>query len=353
MPPVPRSPGPGNAYLFRHGLPIPLEEADFSGGMVRDLPRTAIPDGGVVRMRDFFCDKPGLVRKRGGANYASPAVSEDLINICAMCEFPNDPRLVMISSKGNTNYIYNVTKNTGWPGGSFAQTVLPFENPPFWLHGSEGSLILTHGYGGRGPQRVYMSGGNLQVIDLTGAPQAKCSCIHLNRLVLGNSASNPNRIWFSALSDPMNWSAANNWIDTGGEVIGMASIQGALLLFQRNGIQRVLGDVPPGYATEAERNMQLQPVTASVGCFDARTIVQSRGNVYFASEYGIYATNGGAPVSLTTKDDSTGIGELWRGYTFDLDRAIGAVIAQGSYADMWLFSSVRHPAGMDFQLVCH
>jgi len=308
-------------------------------------------------MRDYLCDQPGKVYKRGGAVFASPAVNEDLINICAVCEFPNDPRLVMISSKGgSTNYLYDVTKNTAWPGGSVATTVLPFENPPFWLHDAHGSLILTHGNGGVGPQRAYLSGATLVVQDMAGAPQAKCSCIHLDRCVMANSNQNPNRIWFSEKNDPLNWSAPNNFLDTSGEVIGMASIQGALLVFHRGSIQRVLGTVPPGYGSEEFGNppdMVLQPVSSNVGCFDARTIVQARGTVWFASAYGIYGTNGGAPVSLTTKDDASGIGTLWRSYTYDLDPAVGAVIAQGVYADSWLFSSIRHPAGMDIQTICY
>lgn len=356
MPGTRAGPGPGNAYLFRHGLPVPVLEADFSGGMVQDSPRTTIPDGGAYRLRDLLCDQPGKVYKRGGATYASPAVNENLINICAIAEFPNDPRLLMISSNPGQQYLYDVTKNTAWPGGGQACRVLPFENPAFWMHDSIGSLILTHGNGGQTPQRAYLSGATVVVGDLPGAPPARCSCIHLDRLVLANSLQYPNRVWFSEVNDPLNWSAPNNFMDTSGEIIGMASIQGALLIFHRGSIQRILNDIPPGYGSEtygAAPNMELQPVSSGVGCFDARTIVQARGTVWFASEYGIYGTNGGAPTSLTTRTDGAGVGQLWRSYTYDLAPAVGAVIAQGVYADTWLFSAVRHPAGMDFQTICH
>lgn len=360
MPPVGRATGPGNYYLFRHGLPIPVEEANFASGMVRDVPRTAIPEGGVYRMRDYLCDKPGKVYKRGGSTFASPPVGEALVNVVAVCEFPGDQRLTMISSNPGDNFwLYDVTKNTAWPGGGVSVSVLPYENPPFWVHGgTTGSLILTHGAGGKTPQRAFLSGANVAVSDITGAPQARCSCIHLNRLVLGNSISNPNRIWFSQVNDPLAFpNLTQSFIDTSGPVIGLASIQGTLIVFQRGSIQRVLGDVPPGYGSETggnPPNMQIQAVATGTGCIDARTIVQARGSVWFASEYGIYATNGGAPVSLTTKDDSTGIGDLWRSFTFDLDAGTpGSVVAQGIYADTWLFSSVRHPAGMDFQLITH
>jgi len=364
MPPVPRAPGPGNAYLFRHGLPVPVAEADFSGGMVRDVPRTAIPDGAVYRMRDFLCHSPGKVVKRGGVAFASPAVGEALVNVVAVCEFPGDQRVTMISSNPGDNFwIYDVTKNTAWPGGGLSVNVLPYENPPFWVHGgTSGSLILTHGAGGKTPQRVFLSGSNIAVGDITGAPQARCSCVHLGRLVMANSIANPNRVWFSNLNDPLNWTppatsgVSSSFIDTAGPVIGLASIAGTLLVFQRGSFQRILNDIPPGYGDVELNppNMQLQAVATGTGCIDARSIVQARGNVYFASEYGIYYTNGGSPTAVTTRDDATGIGDLWRSFTFDLDAGTpGSVIAQGIYADNWLFSSCRHPAGMDFQLLTY
>src|SRR5262245_3628792 len=354
------APAPSSSQIFRQAQTTPFIEGDFSLGMVRDVPRSTIPDGGTYRMRDYLCDKPGRAYKRGGSVFASPAVSEALINICAVCEFPNDPRLVMISSNPNQTYFtYDVTKNTAWPGGGVATKAFPYENPPFWVHGgTSGSLFLTHGQGGITPQRIYLSGQTLVVQDLPGAPAAKCSCVHLDRLVVANTNENPNRIWFSEKNDPLNWSAANNWHDTENEVVGLASIAGVLIVFHRGSIQRMLGSIPNGYGSETfgvPPDMTLQPVSSSVGCFDARSIVRARGNVWFANEYGIYYTNGGAPVSVTTKDDASGIGDLWRSTTFDLNPAVGAVIAQGIYADTWLFSAIRHPdpRGMDIQFICH
>src|SRR5215831_10740291 len=354
-----RAPGPGNAYLFRHGLPITVDEGDFSLGMIRDVPRSTIPTGGAYLMQDMLCDKPGKAYKRGGTVYASPAVNETMINIVAVAEFPGDLSLLMIASNpGGGYHLYDVTKNTAWPGGGVSITCFPYENPTFWIHGgTTGSVIFTHGPGGVTPQRAYLAGTTLTIQDIPGSvPQAKVSCVHLNRLILANSNQYPNRVWFSQQNDPLDWSVANNWVDTENEVTGLASIQGVLLVFHRGSVQRILGDIPPGYGSEAAGdapNMQIQPVSHNIGCFDARSVVQARGDVWFASEYGIYATNGGAPVSLTTKDDASGIGELWRSATLDLSPGTGTVIAQGVYADTWLLSSVRHPAGMDFQLICH
>src|SRR5215831_9101308 len=105
--------GPGNAWMFRHGIPVGFAEGDFSLGMVRDMPRTSIPQGGVYRARDFFVNRPGMVVKRGGTGFASQAVSDSLVNICAVAEFPGDSRLTMIGSSGSTRHLYDVT--TGAP----------------------------------------------------------------------------------------------------------------------------------------------------------------------------------------------------------------------------------------------
>lgn len=52
-----------------------IVEADWSRAVLRDLPRTAMPQGTVYDATDFLLHRPGIAEKRGGTTYYGPQVS--------------------------------------------------------------------------------------------------------------------------------------------------------------------------------------------------------------------------------------------------------------------------------------
>ena len=71
--------------------------ADWSKGMVRDAPRTSLPENSVYDSRDFLLHQPGLMQKRGGTSYAGPALtSATYCQNVAYAEFPSGSKLVAI-----------------------------------------------------------------------------------------------------------------------------------------------------------------------------------------------------------------------------------------------------------------
>ena len=167
------------------------------------------------------------------------------------------------------------------------------------------------------------------------------SCVHVGHLVLANSTTYPNRVWFSPIPDiETAWDTANSWFDVPHEVTGLASMQGVLIISTRGETWRVLHDVPPGHPSF---NMELQPL-ATVGCVDARSIVKMNGVVYWAHESGIYYTNGAAPQSITLRPDATGIGNLWADALDGYSPQLGSVVCAGVYLNKHLFVTVRHSA---------
>ncbi len=80
-------------------------------------------------------------------------------------------------------------------------------------------------------------------------------------------------------------------------------------------------------------DMDLQPVEGAVGCLDARSIAYYGGEVVFAGEQGVYATNGGGPRSLTEKPDGSGIQTYWRSLfpASEVRQVIGATLAREFY----------------------
>jgi hypothetical protein len=334
-------------------------ESDWSLGMVRDLPRNAIPTGGAYTLTDFFIERPGMLYKRGGSSYLSSAIA-GLANTVGIAtpEFPGDPRVISeVSDGGATRWLYDVTSGTPTAGASIGNRQTYENMSAFYID----RLVVTSGEPESGPYlaplKVYLSAGVMTTAPLGGSPPlAKISCVHAGRLVLANTHDYPDRIWFSPDIDIENtWDTANSWIDTGAPITGLASIQGVLLVFSRGRCQRILGDIPPAHVDSAgnpSTNMSLQPL-GDVGCIDARTICYANNLCYFANEHGIYSTNGAGFDSLTQRPNATGISGLWQDTMRNFAPALGAVVSMGVYQNMFLLVSVIHNSGVKSQFLCY
>lgn len=325
-------------------------ESSFSRGIVRDLPRNAIPPGGAYDILDFFVDRPGVAYKRGGSSFQSGELVDEVVVVAvAAPEYPGDPRVIAIGSDGADRTLYDVTGSSPEPGID-VNGAQPTENPPtVFLSDTIGAAMIlcdgldTEDDGYYQPQKVYLSGGNVAVADLGGTPpNARYSCFHLSYLVLANGTAggeeHQNRLWFSPVPDMEDtWDVDNAYIDVNGAITGLASVQGVLIVFTRGTCMRVLGSVPPGTTGE---DMELQPL-GGVGCIDARSIVQMNNLVYFANEHGVYFTNGSGFESITEKSDSTGISQLWSEAIAGFAPALGAVVCCGVWLNTFLFVTIR------------
>lgn len=314
-------------------------------GIIRDRSRWTIPAGGAYTLQDFIVDLDGEIYKRGGSGFQSSELEEALIVAVACPEFPGDPRVVALASDGgSTRTIYDVTGGSATDP-SDANGAQPAENMPLFVD----KLILCDGLGESPgvfytPQKIYLNSGTLSIADLGGSPPiARRSCVHLSYLVLANSFDNPNRLWFSPVTDiEDDWDTGvgGAYIDVPNEITGLASINGVLIVFTRGESWRIIGDVPPG-TDITDDNMILQPL-AAVGCVDARSIVKMDGNVYWAHESGVYFTNGAAVESITTRQDSNGITSLWADAVAGFSPVLGSVVCAGQWLDNFLFLTVRH-----------
>jgi hypothetical protein len=81
-----------------------LVDVDWSRGMIRDLPRSAMPQGSVYDSEDFLLDRTGLIRKRGGTSYYGPDTGVASLRSVAAVELPSGslPTLVDSSSSAHT-----------------------------------------------------------------------------------------------------------------------------------------------------------------------------------------------------------------------------------------------------------
>lgn len=318
-------------------------ETDFSRGMVRDLGRSSIPFGGVYNSTDYLFDVPGQARKRGGTSYLSDALGATTtgVNFVAAPEFPTGRRIVGLGADGK---LYDATSGTVSDRGSFGITTL--DNPALYID----RLVVASADGTTAPKKIYVSGGNVTFANLGGSPPAgRLVTSHLSYVVLGSSSAYPNRIWFSTLPDPDNTWVTANYVDFTHSLTAIVPIQGVLLGFSGGATERLTGNIPPGTTGE---NMQLQSV-GQVGCCDARSVAAWGSYVVFASQDGVYVTNGAGFDSLTEKPDGSGIQSYWRGLYSDLQAAGGGIIAGGIFNRNYYFLTISHGSTLVDTLVCY
>lgn len=293
----------GMVRLLRYFSWQPQTEADFSRGIVRDLPRSSIPPGGLYDAVDFLVDKPGMLRKRGGTSYQSSALgaTKSGVNFVASAEYPTGVKVMGLGADG---HLYDATAGATVDAGAFGITTL--DTPKLYVD----KLVVASADGVTAPKKVTVVAGVLTAAALGGSPPpGRLAAVHLSRIALANSAANPNRAWFSPVPNVESaWDTANAYVDFNHSLAAVAPVQGVMLGFSAGATERLIGNIPPGTTGE---NMSLQTIGA-VGCADARSVAPWGANIVFASQEGVYVTNGGGFDSLTEKADGTGILSYWR-----------------------------------------
>ncbi len=273
-------------YLYEYGshLWFPETRQDFSGGMKRDMPRHLLPANAVYDAADFVVSPQGFMYKRGGWGYAGPATagSPAGLNWVTYAEFTSGDQLLAL---GLTNgKLYKVTSGSTTDLGSTGATGA-LGLPTFMNLNSTVQYLVIPQQDGTTVPKLY-DGASLT--NLGGSPPAgRYSCSHAGRLVLASSLANPNRLWFGPIPDfTTTWDTTTAWFDFPESITGIASVAGALLVWTRSGLYKLVGDTPP-----PGTNMARSKVGAT-GLRFAHGVFVGDNTAYFANDKGVYRTNG-------------------------------------------------------------
>jgi hypothetical protein len=355
MPPLPSG---GIRYFRKWLFDSQTVEADLALGIIRDVSRRDIPDGGTFELVDFMVDLPGRIYKRGGTTYhsdeltpLSPISGESMVVAVMTPDFESDPRvLAIVSNGGSGRSLFDVTDVVPHLVGEIQ--VQPHENPSYFVDETGAYVVVCDSQNGtRVPEEIYLNSGGVvvsQPMDDTITPTARVSAAHIPYFVLANTPDHPNRIWFSGIGSlNTGWLMTGtdaHWLDIDDEIVAMKAFSGVLLVWTRHKLYRILGDTAPGSPVSSGGTVMYPQPVADVGCIDARSVVAASDGCYFANENGIYITDG-AKVTSLTETTHPGISRMWRdevmaGYFPEL----GHVTAMGIYQDMYLFVSVLRDA---------
>jgi hypothetical protein len=152
-------------------------------------------------------------------------------------------------------------------------------------------IILSNGVdpvyewsGGERIARLYSDAGPPPL----EAPRGRCVTIHAERLWVGGVAGAPNTVFASDAYAPSNWTvgdyeagylSVSTW--DGGDIVGLASLLGDVVVFKQTSIFRIVGTYPD----------EFQPVQVMTmeGAIAPRTLCQYDNRAYFLSDDGLMA----------------------------------------------------------------
>src|SRR5262249_46595134 len=152
-----------------------LLQADWSKGMIRDAPPTAIPDGAVWDSVDYLLDQPGIARKRGGTIYAGPALSgSTYARFVAYCPEFATPLVAV----GNINVLYTVSASTTTSVGTLSG--MNTSAIAYRVGGGKQQLIMV----GSGATPFLWNGTTFS--SMGGGPPSGCTsvCVYKTRVIL-------------------------------------------------------------------------------------------------------------------------------------------------------------------------
>lgn len=120
-------------------------------------------------------------------------------------------------------------------------------------------------------------------------PQARFVTTFNNSLVLGNSKTDPNKVFYSEPDEPTNFPVLNNFLaesNDGGVITALTQSNETLVIFRARSIFLMVGDF-------ARNRINVTNLSSGgVGCVSHKSIVDINGIVFFLGERGVYTMAG-------------------------------------------------------------
>lgn len=310
-------------------------------GFQQDAGKEHVPSGYVWDMVDFVPRLGSSLVRRGGWEYAGPAL--DSLNGSATA-----PMRVMWASFASTAgqllawdtaRLYDLTN-----GADRGATTVPLNTPVLFRD------LVIWGDGNASAKKY----DGAAVGTLGGSPPTtpRVAEVHKERLVFSGRSTviaEYSSVYFSAAGNPESWDTTNSVIQTNAPIFGLASVRDALIVFHQSGVEIVRGATPP--SATGVGDMSLSPLYDNVGLFDPNSYAKNNESVIWADENGLYSTDGAALTDLTEKG---GIKQYWQSMIDDQNQTGDPVtkIAVGAWRGHAVVSVQTASAFVDF-LVCH
>jgi hypothetical protein len=266
----------------------PLSVPDWSGGINTAKAPTEIADNEAVDILNFEFDDSGNLASRRGVTFVETAVFAG--RITSLYYFVADSGEVGVLMTGLTGLAIFQTDGSGFTNLTGANT---FPNDTFWQWVTYGGIAIGVNQGTTGTNPVKVT--DVPAASALGGSPPKAKYIEIwNDRVWLASATEPNQIKGSALGLPEDWTVDNDAgaieIDVdandGDHITGLVAHRGALYVFKRKSIHRVV-PISNTIAPTVASNLKVEVYARGVGCVSGYSIAKLLDDIVFLSELGL------------------------------------------------------------------
>lgn len=282
----------------------------FTGGMVSNARASSLEGNQSPLLQNVICDRPGVVRNRGGFFYTSPTFPTTQpgidYGIAQLLSFLRQgagqfPTLCALTEPDNTGSVTFATlAGSVWT--SIATIVLPTAFPPIGTPTMTQAGDVVYMALGAGVQFRKWDGTTVTTVS-AGTPQPPPAggivAYHTGRLFVSGLQDEPDAVYVGDVgpvgTDLENFGGGGTTaglsgqvrVGTGqdGRIVALLPWTGTnLLVFKQNAIYVIAADPSIPVA-----NWEIQRVTRSVGCVAPRSIAQLGDDVLFLGADGVYS----------------------------------------------------------------
>ena len=264
----------------------------WTAGAVYNLPPENLEEDQCTDTINVRIGQAGECEKRtGSANYAGSqhAISGDP-NVMLAGEYrESSTSQPVFKAAGAVFWEYS---GSAWNDRTDSQTITA--DKPFTWVGANGTLVITNGT--NAPLKWTGTGAGLALLDVDSRfTTAQHVAFWDNRLWMGNTNANTDRLWRSDLGDIETW-GATSFYNLGSDITGLVPVADSLAIHTADGIHTL---TPTGNATIP---YQLQQQTQQAA-LSGRSVVTVPGNrQFFVMLEGVYEWDGVENVTKASID---------------------------------------------------
>jgi len=267
-----------------------IKYGPWNQGVRYDLPPEDITPSGLRKMENTRLNAAAAVERRlGTASYSSESALSGSPTWTAVGEFQIPGGAAKVFGIAGDKFYEH---STDWTDRTGSVTITAADDNTFEWVRSFDKLILTNGV--NGPIK-WTGSGNISALDVDSRFTTAAHVGYWdNRVWLGNTNANSDRLWYSDAGDPETW-GSTAFYNFGAPITAIVPMQNALSIHTEDAIYTLIptGNTTIPYQQQQRTSSDLRNPQRG-GTISGRAVVVLPGNVQvFPLEDGVYMWAGG------------------------------------------------------------
>ena len=257
-----------------------LINEDFFFGMNDRIPPHLLPKGVFQLIENALVGNNKIEKRLGTNNIADSLGAFAILGLSAFEPSGGTKRMIACLNGSANAQLYSWTGSGAFSAiGSANLTIdkqMNFIQASNYLFGFNGAEVVDYD-------------GTTVTRNRSGVPQATFGVWFHNYLFTANTSSNPSRLQWSDLGDPITFTAANFFDvnpNDGDEITGLGIINDELYVFKKNSIWAITGWSGSTFSATTVAGQNTNSKLYGYGCVSHQSIVSTGKNLYYLSFLG-------------------------------------------------------------------